>query len=93
LGGVAHVQMIPLLSLPDFLERLIVMEEEEGKFYDAITLREGDRNMHGTSSNFENTFESAEELLLNLTQYKRHGALVGEGGSFDYIQVCFLNFE
>ena len=91
-GGVANVQLMPLSMLPDFLIDQIGRDEEHGIFYDKITLREGDRDLNGMSSGFGKMSDTAEELYLYLDQYKRHGALIGEGGSFDYIQVCFINF-
>jgi hypothetical protein len=92
-GGVAHCQLMPLSELANFLESQIMRDEEEGQFYDKITLREGDRDLHGQSKGFEKMSDSAEELYLHLVQYKRHGALIGDGGSFEYIQVCFINFQ
>jgi hypothetical protein len=92
-GGVAHVQLIPIIALPKFLEDQIKMDVENGKkFYDKITLREGDKNMWGQDAGFGKMYDSAEKIYLMLTQYMRHGSLVGEGGSFNYIQVCFINF-
>jgi hypothetical protein len=83
-GGEIHTQLIPLSHLPDFLEQQQAIDDEEGQFYDLITLRENGR------SAYERKFESAEELLLWLSQYKRHGALIGKGQSFEYIQVCYI---
>lgn len=98
-GGEIHTQLIPLNHLPDFLEKQITIDNDEGKFYDLITLRENGRlawgekegfNINIASSGFQHTKESAEELLLNLTEYKRKGALIDEGGTFEYIQVCYI---
>ncbi len=92
-GGVINVQMIPIIHLPVFLEKQIKLDDENGQFYDKITLREGDRGMWGQEAGLEKMWDSAEELYLSLIQYKRHGSLIGEGGSFTYIQVCFINLE
>lgn len=91
-GGVVNAQLIPLFMLPEYLEYQIASDEENGAFYDAISLREGDRDMHGAAQGLGRFHETAEDLLEYLLTYKRHGALIGEGGSFDYIQVCFINF-
>lgn len=94
-GGVGHVQLIPLSFLPQFLEEQIKRDDEYGKWYDKITLREGDRNIHGQSAGFEHMSDTAEEIHLKLIQYKRQGALIGDstsGGSFVYIQVVFIIF-
>jgi hypothetical protein len=92
-GGVAHVVLLPLSELANFLFNQTQIDDEEGRFYDAITLREGDRGFWGQEQTFKKfPKETAEELLLGLEQYKRHGALIGEGGSFDYIQVVFINW-
>lgn len=114
-GGVVNTQLIPTSSLPEFIEKLIAAENINGKFYDKITFREGDRQLHGMelpentpakfrrgkkywahdrrTRGFEKMFDSAEEVYLYLTQYKRHGGLlIGENTTFEYIQVCFINF-
>jgi hypothetical protein len=91
-GGVADVQLMPLSFLPTFLEEQIMRDDEYGQWYDKIALREGDRDFHGMSKGFGSMKENAEELYLHLIEYKRKGALIGEGGTFEYIQVCFINF-
>lgn len=78
------------MQLADFLQRQMIIDDEEGKFYDLITLKENGREAWGAQNGFSNMNESAEEFLLYLEQYKRHGALIGEGGTFDYVQVCYI---
>ena len=92
-GGVAHVQLIPLHSLPEFLEAQAAIDDDEGQFYDKIAIREGDRAVWGQESGFTHAADSADELLIRLQQYKRRGALIGEGGTYDYIQVCYIQFQ
>ena len=91
-AGEIHCQLIPLFKLPDFLEAQIALDDEHGQFYDKITLREGDRDMWGQAQGFNSMRDSAEEMYLWMIEYKRHGALIGGGDSFDYIQVCFVIF-
>lgn len=92
-GAVMNVQMIPSVSLPAFLEAQILIDEEEGQFYDKITLREADANVWGGEQGFMNMHDSAEDLLFSLQTYLRRGALSGGGGTFDYIQVCYINLQ
>lgn len=105
--------MLPLQNLPEFLEEQQIIDEEEGKFYDKIAIRENGREMYsyyhtpvdqnGKKGNGElyteydrlNNFQdSAEELLMWLNVYKRHGILMGgnEESAFEYIQVCYIQF-
>lgn len=46
-GGVVNAQLIPTVNLPEYIDKLITAEMLNGKFYDRITFREGDRNLHG----------------------------------------------
>lgn len=91
--GSTYVVLMPLLELPDFLEKQTALELTMGREYDKVTLREGDRGAWGESKGFEKMFDTCEELLLWLIQYKRKGSLIGAGGSFEYIQVCFIKFK
>jgi len=91
-GGQVNAQLIPINKLHDFLIQQADIDAEQGQWYDKISLKENDRDMWGQAGGFSNTHDSAEEFLLYLDQYKRHGALIGEGQTFEYIQVCFINF-
>jgi len=90
-GGQVNAQLIPIGRLHDFLIRQADIDAEQGQWYDKISLKENDRDMWGQAGGFSNMHDSAEEFLLYLEQYKRHGALIGEGQTFEYIQVCFIN--
>lgn len=88
-GGIIHAVFVPVISLAEYLEEL---QEMDNQFYDQITLREGDRDLYG-GGGLTNKFDSPEELLLWLNQYKRHGSLVNADNAFQYIQVCFIQYE
>ena len=97
-GGIVHAQLIPISTLHDFLIKQDEIDQIEllvkGElWYDKITLKENDRDFWGQERGFDSMYESADEFLLYLEQYKRHGALIGEGQTFDYIQVCFIKLE
>lgn len=97
-GGVIHTQLIPIIQLPDFLERQIKIDNEVGQFYDLINLRENGREMWGQGEHYRGEIflhgsSSAEELYEKLVEYKRKGSLIGEGGAFDYIQVCYIQLD
>lgn len=85
-----HAAFVPLMELHEYLNRQIEIDETEGKFYDAITLREGDKRNYGaTDSSIGLLFNDAETLLLWLEKggSSQRGR---EAGSFPYIQVCYL---
>lgn len=89
-GGVIHAQLIPINKLVDFLIEQDAIDQDEGQWYDKITLKENDRDMWGQAGGFSFMHDSSEEFLLYLEQYKRHGSLIGQGQTFEYIQVCFI---
>ena len=89
-GGVIHAQLIPINRLHDFLVMQNEIDQSEGEWYDKITLKENDRDMWGQTGGFSFMHESAEEFLKYLEEYKRQGALIGAGQTFEYIQVCFI---
>jgi hypothetical protein len=90
-GDLVHAQLIPTIKLPDFLEEQAAVDEEQGQFYDLITLRENSSNL------YKHTSDSAEELLLWLSQGDsiRKGALAGgdEANTYEYIQVCYIQLR
>lgn len=90
--AVANVVLLPVLQLADYLRKQIKIDDEQGKFYDRIALREGDREVWGSAKGFEPMKESAEELLAMLEQYRRQGSSIGLGDTFTYIQLCYINF-
>lgn len=92
-GGVIHAQLIPINKLHNYLVELDELEQSEGQWYDKISLKENDRDIWGQAGGFSFMNDSAEEFLLYLEQYKRHGSLIGEGQTFEYIQVCFIQLE
>lgn len=79
--GTARTVIMPLAELPNYLTKAIERENSPDykKFYDFISVREGEYNLHYADSTFEFmkgfNGESHESLLEYLTQYKRHGLL------------------
>jgi len=92
-GGTIEASIIPLTTLHDYLLHQSDLDNAVGKWYDKISLREGDRDIWGGEKGLDWMCDSAEELLLFLDQYKRRGSLIGEGGSFTNIQVCYIQLE
>lgn len=91
-AGAIHAEFVRAVDLPAYLDALVEIEKEEGQFYSQICLREGDRDMHG-GAGLSNKFDSAEEFILYLSQYKRHGALINSDNTLEYVQVCYLVYE
>lgn len=93
-GGQIHAQLVPLFYLPEFLARQREIDESLGNpWYDLITLREGDRAAWGGEAILQYAKRSADEMIAFLEQYKRQGDLIGQGGSYDYIQVCYIKLN
>lgn len=91
-AGAIHAEFVRAIDLPAYLDALVKIENSEGRFYSQICLREGDRDMHG-GAGLSNKFDSAEDFILYLTQYKRHGAMINSDNTLEYVQVCYLVYE
>lgn len=82
--GQAHVVILPFENLPEYLEAMEKLERAPNykKFYDFITVREGEFNLHFADSGFEFAAgfsgQTHEELREYLEQYARHGVLAGD---------------
>ena len=92
-GGIAHIVLIPTVTLPDFLKKQIILDKDFGGWYDRIALREGDVGMWGQGEGFSKMRENAEELYMYLIKYLRGGDLSGHGQTYTYIQVCYIKFD
>jgi hypothetical protein len=84
--GEFYGQFVRTIDLPDFLAEVC----EGPKFYDQITLREGDRGYYGLTESGRGLLFDDACLLLEWLEKGGSGQKGRDAGTYEYIQVIFI---